>query len=102
MQKENGKMRICGDYKLAINQAAPTDTYLLPLIDEIFANLSGGTHFTKLDPADVFHQLPLNDETKQYTTINTHKGLFHITAYCLVSHRSPPYFNVTSTAYFRA
>ena len=25
--KKNGKVRICGDYKLTINQAAPTETY---------------------------------------------------------------------------
>ena len=74
--KKNGKMRLCGDYKLTINQASPTDPYPLPLIEEIFANLSGGTLFSKLDLANAFLQLPLDDESKQYLTINTHKGLF--------------------------
>ena len=74
--KKNGKMRLCGDYKLTINQVSPTDTYPLPLIEEIFSNLSGGTLFSKLDLSNAFLQLPLDDESKQYLSINTHKGLF--------------------------
>ncbi len=27
--KKNGKLRICGDYKLTINQASPVETYQL-------------------------------------------------------------------------
>ena len=40
--KKNGKVRICGDYKLTINQAAPTKTYPLPLIEELLTAMSGG------------------------------------------------------------
>ena len=40
---------MCGDYKLTINQASDTETYPLPHIEEIFASLSGGKTFTKLD-----------------------------------------------------
>ena len=74
--KKSGNMRVCGDYKLTYNQVAPTDPYPLPVIEEIFAKLSGGTLFTKLDLADAFLQLPLDDESKQYLTVNTPKGLF--------------------------
>ena len=74
--KKSGKTRICGDYKLTINQASPTDSYPLPIIEEIFANLSGGTLFSKLDLANAFHQLPLDDDSKEYLTINTQRGLF--------------------------
>ena len=51
------------------------DTYPLPKIDDIFAQLLGGQKFTKLDLAHVYQQLALYDDSKQYTTINTHKGL---------------------------
>ncbi len=74
--KKNGKVRLCGDYKLTINQASPVETYPLPRIDELFSNLSGGQYFSKLDLANAYFQLPLNQESKQYVTINTHKGLF--------------------------
>ena len=74
--KRNGKIRLCGDYKLTINQASPVETYPLPRVDELFANLSGGRFFSKLDLANAYLQMPLDDESKQYVTINTHKGLF--------------------------
>ena len=47
--KRDHSIRVCGDYKLTINQASDTETYPLPRIEEIFASLSGGKTFTKLD-----------------------------------------------------
>ena len=72
-------MRICGDYKLTVNQAATTDSYPLPRIEDLFASLSGGQLFTKLDLAHAYQQVPLTDDSKVYTTINTHKGLYQYT-----------------------
>ena len=74
--KKNGKVRLCGDYKITYNQAAPTETYPLPRIEELYAKLSGGKLFTKLDLANAYLQLPLDEDSKLYCTINTHKGLF--------------------------
>ena len=74
--KKDGSVRICGDYKLTINQAAKTDTYPLPRIHDLFASLSGGTTFSKLDLAHAYQQIPLEEDSKQYVTVNTHKGLY--------------------------
>ena len=32
--------------------------------------------FTKLDLSQAYQQLPLDEESKQYIVVNTHKGLF--------------------------
>ena len=74
--KSDGTIRICGDFKTTINQASVTETYPLPRVDDLFADLSGGKLFTKLDMSNAYLQLPLSDESKPYVTINTHKGLF--------------------------
>ena len=74
--KQDGNIRICGDYKLTINAVSKTDPYPLPRIEDIFASLSGGESFTKLDLAHAYQQIPLTDDSKRYTAINTHKGLF--------------------------
>lgn len=74
--KPDGSIRICGDYKVTINQASKTDTYPLPKIEDLFASLSGGQLFSKLDLASAYQQIHLEEESKEYTTINTHKGLF--------------------------
>ena len=51
--KKDGTVRICGDYKLSVNQASKVDSYPLSRIDDLFASLPGGKTFTKLDLANV-------------------------------------------------
>lgn len=74
--KEDGGVRICGDYKLTINQASQLNTYPLPRVEDLFTMLAGGKTFTKLDMSHAYQQLLLEEESKQYVTVNTHKGLF--------------------------
>ena len=38
--------------------------------------LAGGTRFTKLDLKHAYQQLPLSEDSKQFLTINTSKGLY--------------------------
>ncbi|XP_014667918.1 PREDICTED: uncharacterized protein K02A2.6-like [Priapulus caudatus] len=52
------------------------DRYPLPTPEDLFATLSGGVLFTKLDMAHAYQQIELDERSKQYTTINTHRGLF--------------------------
>ena len=74
--KRDGNIRICGDYKLTVNAVSKTDPYPLLRTEYIFASLVGGKTFTKLDLVHVYQQVPLTEESRKYTTINTHKGLF--------------------------
>ena len=46
--KSNGRIRICGDYKVTVNPHIEPDRHPLPKSDDIFASLSGGKKFTKL------------------------------------------------------
>ena len=74
--KKNGRFRICGDYKVTVNQVLDVDQYPLPKPEELFATLAGGKKFTKLDLSQAYKQLPLDDESMKYVTINTHRGLY--------------------------
>jgi len=47
--KPDKSVRICGDFKLTVNQASKLDRYPIPRIDDLFATLAGGESFTKLD-----------------------------------------------------
>jgi hypothetical protein len=76
VQKPDGSVRICGDFKLTANTATNVEVYPLPRIKDIFASLSGGKQFSKLDLAQAYLQLPLAEESQPLTTINTHKGLY--------------------------
>ena len=75
--KQDGRIRICGDFKLTINQVAHVETYPLPRIEDLLASLGKGKLFSKLDLADAYLQLALEEDSKKYVTISTHKGLYH-------------------------
>ena len=74
--KSDGSVRICGDYKVTVNKAAKVDQYPIPRIDDLFASLAGGKRFSKLDLSHAYQQVQLDESSRQYVTINTHKGLF--------------------------
>lgn len=77
--KKTGGLRICGDYKLTVNPSLDIDTHPLPKSDELFASLAGGKVFTKIDLANAYQQMLLEEESRVSVTINTHKGLFRYT-----------------------
>ena len=74
--KPDKSVRICGDYKLTVNTVAKPDIYPLPKVEELFNKVSGGKKFSKLDLKNAYQQLPLDEQSKNLTTINTQKGLY--------------------------
>ena len=48
----------------------------MPKIEDIFASLSGGKYFSKIDLRQAYLHMEMADESKVYLTINTHKGLY--------------------------
>ena len=57
-------MRICGDYKMTVNQASKTESYPLSKIDDLLASLAVGKKFSKLDLANAYQQVPLDKSKK--------------------------------------
>ena len=82
LKRDGNSVRICGDYKVTVNQEIVVDQYPLPRIEDIFANLSGGKHFTKIDLRNAYLQLEVDDSSKNLLTINTQKGLFRFNRIC--------------------
>ena len=76
--KQNGNVRICGDFKVTVNPQLKVDQYPLPLIDDIFASLAGGEKFSKIDLRSAYTQMEMTDESKPMLTLNTHRGLFRL------------------------
>ena len=61
-----------------MNPVLDVDQYPLPSNEDIFATLSGGVYFSKLDLSNAYQQLELEEDAKKVLTINTHKDLFRI------------------------
>ena len=75
--KSDGKsIRICGDYSVTVNKASKLECYPIPKTDDLLTSLTGGVVFTKLDMSQAYQQLVLDESSKQYVVINTHKGRF--------------------------
>eukprot|EP00731_Ephydatia_muelleri_P000635 Em0001g635a len=55
------------------------DQYPLPKPSDLFAALSGGKWFTKLDLAQAYTQMELDEVSRQFVAINTHRGLYRYT-----------------------
>ena len=50
VMKGDGKsVRICGDFRLTVNEASKLDRYPIPKIEDLLTKLAGGKQFTKLD-----------------------------------------------------
>ena len=69
--------------------------YPLPKIEELFVHLAGGRHFTKLDLVHAYLQIALDDGSKQYVVINTHKGLYRYNHLPFGIHSAPAIFQHT-------
>ena len=74
--KPDMSIRICGDYKVTVNAVSKLDNYPIPKTDDLLAELGGGKYFSKLDLTQAYQQLELEEDSKQFTTINTHQGLY--------------------------
>ena len=76
VMKPSGAVRICGDFKVTVNPQLKVDQYPLPRPEELFASLNGGQQFTKLDFAEAYLQIELDEGGQKCMVINTHKGLY--------------------------
>ena len=74
--KGDNTVRICSNYKPAVNPQLQVDQYPLPKIQDIFASLAGGQRSTKKDLRQAYNQLEMSDNSKSYLTINAHKDLY--------------------------
>ena len=74
--KADGRVRICGDFKVTVNQQLDIQQYPLPKPDDLFHMLNGGEKFSKIDLRDAYMQIELDEESKKYLVLNTQKGLY--------------------------
>ena len=77
--KNDGRIRICGDYKVTVNPVLEVDQHPLPRPTDLFATLAGGKYFSKLDLSHAYNQIQLDPDSCKFLTINTHRGLYHYT-----------------------
>ena len=78
--KSNGAVGIGGDYKKSVNPVPEVDRSPLPDIEDLLVKLAGGVIFPKLALSQAY-QLLLDEKSKGYTRVTTHKELSDTTAF---------------------
>ena len=54
VKKRDGTMRMCIDYRL-LNNVTIKNRYPLPIMDDLFDQLQGASHFSKIDLRSGYH-----------------------------------------------
>ena len=86
--KSDGAVRICGDYMVTIDPVLQLDQYPVLKADDLFATLAGGQ-------SQAYQPFLLEEESRKYVTINTHKGLYRYNRLPFVIASAPAIFQQT-------
>ncbi|XP_055585346.1 uncharacterized protein K02A2.6-like [Uranotaenia lowii] len=76
--KKDSSIRLCADYRLTVNPWLKDDHHPFPIIDDIFAALQGGKHFSKLDLKNAYNQLEVDEEARHLLAWSTHRGVYYV------------------------
>ncbi|KAL8125846.1 hypothetical protein AgCh_013227 [Apium graveolens] len=75
VKKKDGSMRLCIDYR-ELNKMTIKNRYPLPRIDDLFDQLKGVVHFSKIDLRTRYHQLKIKPEDIPKTAFRTREVQF--------------------------
>ena len=74
-QKPDSDVRVCVDMRKA-KEAIIRERHPIPTIEEVLYDLNASTVFSKLDLKWGFHQVELEEESREITTFVSHRGLY--------------------------
>lgn len=75
VQKKDGKIRLCIDYR-SLNKITVRDNYPLPLIEDLLDRLGGKMYFTTIDLREGFHHVRVAEDSVKFTSFVTPMGQY--------------------------
>ena len=75
VRKKDGSIRLCVDYR-RLNAVTKPVRFPLPNLTDAVFGLHGVKYFTSLDLVRGYYQLPLHEDSREYTAFSTPRGHF--------------------------
>ena len=102
VKKKSGEMRLCIDFR-QLNSVTKEISFPLPLMTDVFDAMSQSQPkiFTLLDLKSGFHQIPLEESSKEKTAFSTHVGSFQYRVLPFGLMNAPSSFQMLMSQVFR-
>ncbi|XP_044741936.1 uncharacterized protein K02A2.6-like [Chrysoperla carnea] len=91
--KADQTVRLCVDYKLAVNKCLVNDNYPIRQVTEIFDSLRDSKYFCRLDLYKAYLHVQVDDESSYIQTITTHRGNYRMHRLSFGIKTAPSEFN---------
>ena len=75
VRKSDGSIRLCVDYR-EINKVTPLDRHIIPTLPQILDNIGHAAVLSKIDLTSGFHQIVVQQESRDFTTFLSPKGKY--------------------------
>lgn len=92
VRKSNGKIRICGDYKVTVNKCLCDMVSTTPSIEDVLNQLGGAKVFSVIDLSNAYLQLPVDEASAKILTLSTSFGLYEPQALAYGVKQAPAIF----------
>ena len=94
VRKKDGSLHFCTDFR-KLNSLTVKDSHPLPHICETLESLTGAAHFSMFDMNSGFWQVPMDEESKQYTAFTLGSmGLYECESMPFGLCNTPPTFQI--------
>lgn len=78
VKQDNGDVRLCVDLREA-NKAVRRTLFPIPTLDDVCDKILGAKYFSKVDLRKGYHQIELDEESRDITTFRYQNGIFRYT-----------------------
>lgn len=92
VSKKTGGERLCVDFR-RLNRITKREHVPTPVIHELLDELHDNKYFTSLDLASEFYQIPIEEDTKQFTAFVTTDGQYELNKVPFGLTNAPSVFN---------